>query len=121
MRDCGDCGVSPGELHRRGCDVERCALCGMQATSCECVPGDDDVEWERYEQAVEHFGGRLPWTGEYPGLADCRELGLYARWNDAETKWEKCGPDAPGADGDLNSLPLAARWSPLLRKWVRYG
>lgn len=32
---CHDCGCQEGELHKRGCDVERCPKCGSQLIGCE--------------------------------------------------------------------------------------
>ena len=34
---CHDCGAMPGELHKTGCDTERCAMCGGQFIACDCV------------------------------------------------------------------------------------
>lgn len=64
-----------------------------------------------------------PWTGLWPGVAECRALGLYCRDLHADgspvtdDNWESergkvrfhvpCGPDDPGAHEDLNRYELA--------------
>lgn len=40
--DCGDCGAEAGDFHALGCDVERCAVCGLQAITCGHWEGDDE-------------------------------------------------------------------------------
>jgi hypothetical protein len=33
---CGDCGAPKGKPHHVGCDIERCAVCDLQALTCKC-------------------------------------------------------------------------------------
>ena len=107
---CPDCGAEPDELHAFGCDVERCPQCGGQLLSCSCFAGCDD------EDAIV---GRMPWAGEWPGLAECREFGLWCQRNPDGPGWLPCARDVPGATEDLNRLPTACTWDPAARQWVR--
>jgi len=123
-RNCGDCGAKPGELHQRGCDVERCSLCGGQAISCGCVytvngmpyssleedhpdiyaNGPTDEMHAKLDAEVERCGGRLPWTGQWPGEAECIEFG-----------WLR-----PDGGPDLNRLNAwHAVWSKEQRRWLK--
>jgi hypothetical protein len=58
---CGDCGVPPGALHHRGCDLEECPACRGQLISCGCI-GDD------------------------PGLGEGTELHLELHCTDSQTR-----------------------------------
>ncbi len=33
---CHDCGCKEGEIHKFGCDMERCPFCHGQLLSCDC-------------------------------------------------------------------------------------
>ena len=61
-RPCPDCGVEPGWTHERGCDVERCSVCGLQAIGCE--------HGDRHDPTLSF------WTGYWPGDETIRLLGL---------------------------------------------
>lgn len=91
---CPDCGVAPGELHQQGCDIERCPECGGQMLMDDC------------ELTVP----RLPWTGEWPGKAECREFGWYSKMEPGQG-WVPCDKDEPGAHENLNRLAIDAVWS----------
>lgn len=132
--NCGDCGVPVGSFHKTGCDVERCPRCGGQAISCHCIyeicgydpnlleiehpeiyeGGPTDEMCERWDREWGHR--RIPWTGDWPGAAECREYGLYAKFTDHG--WQKCGPDDDGATEDLNTLMVTAHWDADQQKWV---
>lgn len=107
---CFDCGVSPGQLHRPGCDIEKCPRCGGQAISCGCINevcGEDD-DYSKWD--AEWGGRRMPWTGEWPGNAECHEYGFWCRW-DGSRGWVTCSKDTPGAREDLNRLVTEGRWN----------
>ncbi|MFO0906836.1 MAG: hypothetical protein U0794_00490 [Isosphaeraceae bacterium] len=124
---CSSCGALPGSFHSQGCSVERCPRCGGQSISCNCVyefcgldpdkletdypeifeGGPTDEMYARWD--LEWAERRLPWTGEWPGVAECREFGWYARLFQGKG-WVRCGKDDPEATEDLNRLRSEAVW-----------
>jgi hypothetical protein len=133
LRNCGDCGAKPGELHQPGCDMERCPHCGGQMITCPCVYVVCGLDPDRLKQDHPdiYFNGptdkmyakwdaewgskRLPWTGLYPGVLECREYGFWCYG----PPWCPCGPDHPDATEDLNRLIIECRWDVEKRKWVK--
>ena len=101
MRNCPDCGVPPGEDHESGCDVERCASCGGQRLSCGC-----------YDQPC-----NLPWTGEWPDVAECRNLGWYAKLVPGKG-WMTCQAEDENAVPDLNRFYTQAVWDPYKKSFI---
>ena len=83
---CYDCGVSIGELHVEGCDVESCTECGMQKLSCECEAED-----------------RETWTGidHYNIRKLCEEHDLYTKWETGKG-WVPAAKDDKDSHHDLN-------------------
>lgn len=88
---CPDCQAEPLRPHAVGCDVERCAACGMQRIGCDCSSDAQD----RYP--------RLLWTGDWPGVSDCLRLGILL----------------PDGEPDLNKLSILARWDPTAGRWEK--
>jgi hypothetical protein len=138
MKNCPCCNVEPGELHLSLCSVERCPFCGGQAMSCGCyarqlgyhedLDCDDeptDEEWEIWQQKLD-MQGRLPWTGEWPGLADCREHNLWCyqdpdHYGNPEMNYGHipCESCHPKAGPDLNRLYRDFVWDRGLKKFVK--
>lgn len=68
-----------------------------------------DAEWS---------ARRIPWTGEWPGVAECREFGWYAKR--APIGWHPCDQRDDGATEDLNRLYSGeARWDRDTQRWVK--
>ena|GEM_PF-3331946 len=103
---CPDCGVSPGQFHTPGCDVERCSQCGLQAIGCDC--------------AFEADSNRVSWSGEWPGVAECREFGWYSKRNHGGVGYVPCDKEDPEASEDLNRLyeDESVEWSVEKQRWV---
>ena len=99
---CPDCGVHPGRLHKKYCDVERCPNCGGQRLSCNC------------ENSLPH----LPWSGEWPGVAECREFGWYAKRIPGIDGYVPCDKNDIGADEDLNRLRIDAIWDKKQKRFI---
>lgn len=136
MTNCNDCNAAPGSMHTPGCDVERCSICGGQRIGCNCIyeANDivvDDLEeddpiytngptaemYAKFDALVEQYGGRLPWTGEYPWTTEAARLGFYC-YEDGG-RLVRCAADHPKAEPDLNRLHMAAEWDKQTRTWSR--
>jgi hypothetical protein len=104
-RRCPDCGVLPTTIHRPGCDVEACPKCGHQLISCGC-----DTETLAAEDLV-------PWTGEWPGTAECEEFGWWAVFNTAGPGWVAVPLGTEEATHDLNRLYTDAVWDKTHKRW----
>lgn len=61
---CPTCVANIGERHRKGCDIERCTVCGRQRMECSAVGAHKT-----------HKPDRAAWTGYWPGELACLELG----------------------------------------------
>lgn len=108
-RACPECKAAPGQLHKRGCDVEQCPYCGGQMLQCLWCAGDEYVFPD---------DDRLPWTGVWPGVVECQEFGWYSRLTPNGRVRVKGQSDA-GASPDLNRLYTDARWDRERKRFVQ--
>jgi hypothetical protein len=102
---CPGCSVHTSGYHQVGCDIEQCPYCGGQLISCDCggKPPLDD---------------RMPWSGVWPGVTECREFGWYARLVPGKG-WLPCRADEPEASEDLNRLHVEAVWDRTEKRFIR--
>jgi hypothetical protein len=107
---CPDCGAEPGDLHTFGCDVERCPACGGQLISCGCFEDSFDQD---------SIPDRMPWTGEWPGLQECREFDFWCIRNPDGPGYIPCDKDHPEATEDLNRLVMECVWDRKRKHWVK--
>jgi hypothetical protein len=73
--------------------------------SCGCSADDVTHPW-------------LPWTGKWPGEAECEEFGWYAVINPNGPGWVACAPGTPGSQPNLNRLHAEAKWDPDRARFV---
>lgn len=52
--DCHDCGIKEGQIHKEGCDMERCPFCGGQLISCSCCYDKLGIDVSEGAWAYEH-------------------------------------------------------------------
>ena len=112
---CHDCGARPGEYHQLGCDVERCPRCGgqfLECLACGCEKSEPGEPWPP------PLDDRQVWTGEWPGVQECREFGWYAKPKPDGTGYIPCEPGDPGAAPDLNRLFSMAEWDRQEKRYV---
>jgi hypothetical protein len=51
---------------------------------------------------------RMPWAGEWPGVAECREYGLWSMFSGG--RWQTVVAGTAGAVEDLNRLITSYQW-----------
>lgn len=95
IKACPDCKVMPGRHHRAWCDVARCYECGGQALSCDCPPTTRVSVWH----------------GGWHGKLECREYGLWCKWDNENCTWVRCQKDDSEATEDLNTLYELGTWN----------
>jgi len=61
LTNCHDCGAKPGQIHKDGCDTERCSVCGGQRLQCD---------------SKGHDKAFARWTGIWAGAAEADYLGI---------------------------------------------
>lgn len=113
LRSCNDCGAQPGTSHEDGCDIARCMETGLQRIQHDCGPHCDTCLCQSCDDDI--------WTGEWPGVAECREYGWYSFFGPdyGQTGWIRCAPDHPAATEDLNRLQTECTWNPDRKRWQR--
>ena len=69
---CHDCGVLEGQIHKDGCDMEKCPFCGGQHISCSCRYKKLGYS---YDESKEYCG--LPYKIYSEGLSEKEEIRYF--------------------------------------------
>ena len=59
----------------------------------------------------------MPWTGVFPGAAECAEFGWYATLG--ARGWQPCAPGTPHSIPDINRLFRDAGWDRERKRFVK--
>jgi hypothetical protein len=78
--------------------------------------GPSEAMSERFDELLDKQK-RLPWTGEWPGAAKCRELGLWSKMVPVKG-WVLCSSGDEGATEALNEMHDRCRWDKEKREFV---
>jgi len=103
---CPDCGVTIGEFHHEGCDIEPCPLCGLQYDGCDCKPSEV------------YAAERVRFAGYCAGEAECVEYGMFIKLLPDKSGHVSCSADDDGAYLDYNRLFEEGAWDAVNRKWL---
>jgi hypothetical protein len=60
---------------------------------------------------------RRPWSGYWPGVAECREYDFWCKWGESGG-WIQCDRDDPDAREDLNRLVTECVWDVEKQRFV---
>lgn len=108
---CPNCHALIGELHTDACTIAWCAAVGLQRYGvCDAEHGC---------RTDPRLDCRTAWSGLYPGFAECRDLGWFARLT--PDGWVSAEPGTPGAIEDLNRLMTEGAWDPQQGRYVVTG
>lgn len=79
-----------------------------------CGPTDEmEEKWD-----AEWGPRRMKWTGEWPGVVECREYDFWSVFK-PHVGWLSVPKGTPGATEDLNRLYRECRWDPDQQRMVK--
>lgn len=123
---CPDCQVGIGQPHLGACDVARCLWSGLQRLQCFGEFGEmvqvlaaagrqdlaDQLQHYLSLDDLDHRCGDEVWSGVWPGVADCRRLGLWVIDGCSQgLGWIRAHRGDIGATESLNDLHSSfIRW-----------
>jgi hypothetical protein len=115
LEDCSECGAWPGDYHSLGCDGETCPYCGAPLIHCLvagwCDLAVKDTPWPP------PLDDRIPWSGEWPGEAECRFFGWWVQPH-GKNGWRRCKEGDRGAMPDYDRLYSECEWDRMEKAFI---